>query len=136
VTGLNRWLTRSPLKVPGLKESVWLFDILMLAVEAHHVIALRLVAIARGGTAAALESRLMVTEKMTAAEHAAKMLAQGASTKAVISFYRTRVRSNVRRLTKNSLLRRVQKLLGALQTRWGNDFTQLTRSRHGLRPGR
>jgi hypothetical protein len=103
---LNRWLTRSPLKVLGLKESVLLFDSLMLAVEAQHVIALRLAAIARGGSAAALESRLMVTEKMAAAQQAAKMLAQGGSTKAMISFYRSRVQSNVRRLTKNpSLLR-------------------------------
>jgi nanoRNase/pAp phosphatase (c-di-AMP/oligoRNAs hydrolase) len=117
VTGLDRWLTRSPLELQRLQESVWLFDSLMLAVEAQHVISLRLAAIARGGTAAALEARLMVTEKMIAARQVAGMLAQGASTEAVISFYRSQVRANVRRLTqKPRLLRRArQKVLDTLQ---------------------
>jgi len=39
----------------------------MLAAEAQHVINLRLAALARGGPAADLETRLMVTEKMKAA---------------------------------------------------------------------
>jgi len=85
VTALDRWLTRSPLELQRLQESVWLFDSLMLAVEAQHVISLRLAAIARGGTGAALEARLMVTEKIIAAQQAAEMLAQGAPTEAVIS---------------------------------------------------
>ena len=42
----------------------------MLAAEAQHVINLRLAALARGGPAADLETRLMVTEKMKAALHA------------------------------------------------------------------
>src|SRR5262245_54465672 len=89
----------------------------MLAVEAQHVISLRLAAIARGGTGAALEARLMVTEKMIAARQAAGMLAQGASTEAVISFYRSQVRANVRRLSqKPRLLRRAkQKVFNTLQ---------------------
>jgi len=72
----------------------------MLAAEAQHVINLRLAALARGGPAAELETRLMVTEKMKAALDAAGMLARGASTRSVISFYRSHVRSNVRRLTR------------------------------------
>ena len=93
----------------------------MLAAEAQRVINLRLAAIASGGPAAELETRLMVTEKMNAALEAAGMLARGASTRSVISFYRSRVQANVRRLTqKPSLHRRAkQKLLGSFQGfRW------------------
>ena len=88
----------------------------MLAVEAQHVIALRLAAIARGGTTAAQEARLMVTEKMAAAQEAAGMLVQGASTEAVISFYRSQVRANVRRLIQKPRLvgRTKQKVLDTL----------------------
>ena len=89
----------------------------MLGVEAQRVIGLRLAAIARGGPTAEAETRLMVTEKMKASLDAAGMLARGASTRSVISFYRSRVRSNARRLTrKPPLHRRVkQKLLDTLQ---------------------
>jgi hypothetical protein len=89
----------------------------MLGVEAQRVIGLRLAAIARGGPTAEAETRLMVTEKMFAALQAGGMLARGASTRSVISFYRSRVRSNMRRLTrKPPLHRRVkQKLLDTLQ---------------------
>jgi hypothetical protein len=90
-----RWLTRSPLKLPLRRrrvrsftdESACVFDILMLAAEAQHVINLRLAALARGGPAADLETRLMVTEKMKAALDATNMLARGASTRSVISFF-------------------------------------------------
>ena len=89
----------------------------MLAIEAQHVMSLRLAAIARGGPTAEAETRLMVTEKMVAALQAAGMLAQGASTRSVISFYRSRVQENERRLTPKSLLHRraKQKLLDSLQ---------------------
>ena len=89
----------------------------MLGVEAQRAIGLRLAAIARGGPTAEAEARLMVTEKMNAALQAANMVARGASTRSVISFYRSRVRSNARRLTrKPPLHRRVkQKLLDTLQ---------------------
>jgi len=63
----------------------------MLGVEAQRVIGLRLAAIARGGPTAEAEARLMVTEKMNAALQAANMVARGASTRSVISFYRSRV---------------------------------------------
>ena len=98
-------------------ESAWLPDSFMLAIEAQHVMSLRLAAIARGGPTAEAETRLMVTEKMKAALDAAGMLARGASTRSVISFYRSRVRSNARRLTrKPPLHRRVkQKLLDTLE---------------------
>jgi hypothetical protein len=54
----------------------------------------------------------MVTEKMAAAQEAAGMLAKGASTQSLISFYRSRVQANVRRLTqKPPLLRRAKRKL-------------------------
>jgi hypothetical protein len=119
-----RWVTRPTLKLPRLRrkvhsladESACIFDILMLATEAQRVIGLRLAAIATGGPAAELETRLMVSEKMNAALDAANMLARGASTRSVISFYRSRVQANARRLTRKPLLlrRTKQKLLGGL----------------------
>ena len=89
----------------------------MLGVEAQRAIGLRLAAIARGGPTAEAEARLMVTEKMNAALQAANMVARGASTRSVISFYRSRVRSNARRLTRKPPLHRraKQKLLDTLQ---------------------
>ena len=70
-----RWLTRFSPKLPRLRrkahsfaaESACFSEILMLAAEAQHVINLRLAAVAGGGPAAELETRLMVTEKMKAA---------------------------------------------------------------------
>jgi hypothetical protein len=58
---------------------------------------------------------------MGAALEAAGMLARGSSTRSVISFYRSRVQANVRRLTRKPPLHRraKQKLLGSFQGfRW------------------
>ena len=112
-----RWMTLPPLKLPPLPrlrrrvhsfadESACVFDILMLAAEAQRVINLRLAAIASG-----------VTEKMNAALEAAGMLARGASTRSIISFYRARVQVNVRRLTRKPPLHRraKQKLLSGFR---------------------
>ena len=125
MTGRYSWLKRSPFKGRRLwrrgdslaDESACLTDSVMLGVEEQRAIGLRLAAIARGGSTAEAEARLMVTEKMKAALDAAGMLARGASTRSVISFYRSRVRSNARRLTrKPPFHRRVkQKLLDTLQ---------------------
>jgi hypothetical protein len=85
----------------------------MLAAEAQRVINLRIAAIASGGPAADLETRLMVTEKMNAALEAASMLARGGSIRSLISYYRSQVQANVRRLTRKPPLHRraKQKLL-------------------------
>jgi hypothetical protein len=118
--GPDRWLKLSPFKGRRLRrrgyyfadESAWLTDSVMLGVEAQRVIGLRLAAIARGGPTAEAETRLMVTEKMVAALQATGMLAQGASTRSVIAFYRSRVQANVRRLTQEPpLLRRAKQRL-------------------------
>jgi hypothetical protein len=118
--GRFRWITDPVLKLrprrrrvhPFADEGARVFDILMLAAEAQRVINLRLAAIAAGGPAAELETRLMVTEKMNAALEAAGMLARGASALSVISFYRARVQANVRRLTLKP------PLLAALSRSW------------------
>jgi hypothetical protein len=125
LTGRYSWLKRSPFKGRRLwrrgdsfaDESACLTDSVMLGVEAQRVIGLRLAAIARGGPTAEAETRLMVTKKMKAAMDAANMLARGASTRSVISFYRSRVRANVRRLTRKPPLHRraKQKLLSGFQ---------------------
>ena len=125
MTGRYSRLKRSPFKGRRLwrrghsfaDESACLTDSVMLGVEAQRVIGLRLAAIARGGPTAEAETRLMVTEKMKAALDAANMLARGASTRSVISFYRSHVRSNVRRLTRKAPLHRraKRKVLGALK---------------------
>ena len=125
MTGRYSWLKRSPFRGRRLwrrgdsfaDESACLTDSVMLGVEAQRVIGLRLAAIARGGPTAEAETRLMVTEKMKAALDAANMLARGASTRSVISFYRSRVQANVRRLTRKPPLHRraKQKLLSGFQ---------------------
>ena len=125
MTGRYSWLKRSSFKGRRLwrrgdsfaDESACLTDSVMLGVEAQRVIGLRLAAIARGGPTAEAETRLMVTEKMKAALDAANMLARGASTRSVISFYRSRVQANVRRLTRKPPLHRraKQKLLSGFQ---------------------
>jgi hypothetical protein len=130
--GRYRLFDRSPFKGRRLRtshsfadESAWLSDSLMLGIEAQRVITLRLAAIAQGPTAEA-ETRLMVTEKMVAALEAAGMLAQGASTRSVISFYRSRVQDNVQRLSqKPPRLRSVKQKLWdgfrAMTSRNGRD---------------
>jgi hypothetical protein len=117
--GRYSWLKRSPFKGRRLRRRAYFFadesgclsDSLMLAVESQRVINLRLAAIARGGPIAEAETRLMVTEKMVAASQAAGMLAQGASTRSVISFYRSRVQENVRRLTQKPQLLEALRLI-------------------------
>ena len=68
MTGRYSWLSRLRWRGRSFAdESAWLSDSLMLAIEAQHVMSLRLAAIARGGPTAEAETRLMVTEKMVAA---------------------------------------------------------------------
>ena len=87
----------------------WL-DAARLGLEAQHVIALRMMHVAPGGTRAALEVQRMVSEKASAF-----LAAQAAATAALVtgqSFataarraaapYRSRVRANRRRLTRRS----------------------------------
>ena len=76
------------------------FNLTMLAAESQHVIGLRLMKFALGGTNAHEEANRMVVEKMAAATHAATRLMMGASPDSVVKTYRRRVRANSRRLLK------------------------------------
>ncbi|HEY2007627.1 MAG TPA: hypothetical protein VGH23_01465 [Rhizomicrobium sp.] len=74
-------------------------DVMLANFEAQHVIGLRLAKLARGGVAAEVESRRMVTEKLAAAAEAATALAMGKSPNAIVRRYRTIIRANKRRLS-------------------------------------
>ncbi|MGO4403581.1 hypothetical protein AB4Z10_04850 [Bosea sp. RAF48] len=76
------------------------FEMSMLAFEAQQAIWLRTIRLSKGGRAASREAKLMVTEKVSAAQRAAGKLATGTPSTQVIRGYRTKVRSNVRRLSK------------------------------------
>ena len=75
------------------------FDKAMLAADSQRVIALRVMKLACGGTAAEAEARRMVMEKVDAAAHAASALAFGASPADIVQDYHRRVRANMRRLS-------------------------------------
>ncbi|GAC1338004.1 MAG: hypothetical protein NVSMB18_03760 [Acetobacteraceae bacterium] len=76
-----------------------------LAMEAQHVVALRLMKIAQGGPAAASESRLMITEKLAASGVAAGLVwaaslrgAPDFGADTVVRMLRKRVQANRKRL--------------------------------------
>jgi hypothetical protein len=74
-------------------------DTTLLAIESHSVIAMRLTQIAVGrGTPA--ETQLMLTEKMLAFAEATAQIVGGATTQAVVTGYRRKVRANAKRLRR------------------------------------
>jgi hypothetical protein len=76
-----------------------MFDsLMMLAVEANGVVALRVMKLMRGGRSARREAKLMVSEKMDAAFEAAARLMVGASGDEIVQRYRKRVAANAKRL--------------------------------------
>jgi hypothetical protein len=76
-----------------------MFDsLMMLAVEANGVVALRMMKLMRGGRSARREAKLMVSEKMDAAFEAAARLMVGASGDEIVQRYRKRVAANAKRL--------------------------------------
>ncbi len=89
---------------PWLKLSL---DAMELGAEASNVIALRMLKLAGGGAAAALEAERMVSEKVAAAMDAHSALVLGALSGAphagpdrAVAVYRRKVRANRRRLTR------------------------------------
>jgi hypothetical protein len=72
----------------------------MLAAESQHVMLLRMVRLAAGGSRAQSEAQLMVSEKMAAATHATGRLLMGDSPDSVVRRYRRKVKANARRLAK------------------------------------
>jgi hypothetical protein len=73
---------------------------LMLSIEAHKVIALRLMRLILGGRSARREAKLMVAEKVDAAFKANARFLAGASSDEIIGMYRRRVGANAKRLSK------------------------------------
>jgi hypothetical protein len=71
----------------------------MLALEANHVIALRLSKLAFGGPEARSEFTLMVIEKFDAAVEASYSLLKNGDVSVVVARYREHVSANVDRLS-------------------------------------
>jgi hypothetical protein len=76
-------------------------DAARLGRETQEVMVLRLLKIARGGRAAEVEARRMVTEKGVAFAEAAATLASGGSMKKVVRRVRSRVSQNKQRLSRS-----------------------------------
>ena len=74
------------------------YPAILLAVESYNVIDKRLWRMASGSVHAVDETRLMVTEKVIAANVAGKMLLSGKSSGEIIDFYRAQVAVNAARL--------------------------------------
>jgi len=88
-------------------------SLMMLAVEANGVVALRMIKLMRGGRNARREAELMVREKIDAAFEATASLMTGASGDKIVHQYRQHVAANAKRLgrlnsgpSRNSLLKR------------------------------
>ena len=75
-------------------------SLILLAVEANRVIALRMMKLMRGGGGARREAKLMVSEKIHAAFEATASLMAGASGDEIIHRYRRHVAANAKRLGK------------------------------------
>jgi hypothetical protein len=75
-------------------------SLMLLAVEANRVIALRMMKLMSGGRSARREAKLMVTEKIHAAFEATASLMAGASGDEIVRGYRRHVASNAKRLGK------------------------------------
>jgi hypothetical protein len=73
-------------------------SLMMLAVEANGVVALRMMKLMRGGRRARREAKLMVSEKIDAAFEATARLIAGASGDEIVNRYRQHVAANSKRL--------------------------------------
>jgi hypothetical protein len=78
----------------------------ILAVEANHVVGLRMMKLMRGGRGARREAKLMISEKIDAAAKAGASLMAGASGDEIVRQYRKRVAANAKRLSNARTLRR------------------------------
>jgi hypothetical protein len=75
-------------------------SLIMLAVEANGVVALRMLKLMRGGKRARREAKLMVSEKIDAAFEATARLMAGASGDEIVHRYRQHVAVNAKRLRR------------------------------------
>jgi len=76
--------------------------LMLLAVEASGVIALRMMKMMRGGRSAQREANIMVSEKISAAFEATASLVAGASGNEIVHRYRQHVAKNAKRLPGRS----------------------------------
>jgi hypothetical protein len=79
---------------------------LMLALEANHVVALRMMTLMLGGRNGRREAERMVAEKTHAALETSVNLMAGASADKIVDRYRQRVAANAKRLSRSNLNRR------------------------------
>ena len=77
--------------------------LMMLALEANGVVALRMMKLMRGGKRARREAERMVSEKIAAAMEATASLMAGASGDEIVDRYRRHVARNAKRLGKPDL---------------------------------
>jgi hypothetical protein len=82
----------------GVMFRPW-YQLTMLAIESQTVVALRLMKLASGGTAASDEVQRMVSEKVSAGAAAATTILSGGGFDKAIKQTRRQVRSNFRRLS-------------------------------------
>ena len=75
-------------------------SLMKLAVDASHVVGLRMMKLVRGGKQARREAELMVTEKIDPAFEAGTRLLAGASGDEIVRRYRRRVAANAKRLKR------------------------------------
>jgi len=75
-------------------------SLMKLAVDASHVVGLRMMKLVRGGRQARREAELMVTEKIDPAFEAGTRLLAGASGDEIVRRYRRRVAANEKRLKR------------------------------------
>ena len=75
-------------------------SLMKLAVDASHVVGLRMMKLVRGGRQARREADLMVTEKIDPAFEAGTRLLAGASGDEIVRRYRRRVAANAKRLKR------------------------------------
>jgi hypothetical protein len=76
------------------------FDVASMTAEAQQVMWLRSVKLSKPGKASGREAERMVTEKVYAAQRAGLDLMFGKSPESVLKEYRSKVRSNLRRLSR------------------------------------
>jgi hypothetical protein len=93
-------------------------SLMMLAVEANGVVALRMMKLMRGGGSARREANLMVSEKIDAAFEATARLMAGASGDEIVHRYRQRVAVNAKRLGRLNSGRSQNRVLKRTRRRW------------------
>ncbi len=76
------------------------YNLTMLSLESQRVVHLRTMKLAMGGSEAQKEVQQMITEKIFASLRAAETFLNGGSTNLIVTQYRSRVRSNSRRLSR------------------------------------